>query len=145
MKPPFLVLVVLLVAAEPPGEEGLQGNWRLVALEEGGKRQEVPFDKAQKLTVTADRIQGVVREGKPAEMAYTLDPTKIPKAIDLAYVADGKKGDAFRAIYRREGDALTICFLPAVAGEKDGKRPNRFITKGEGGGQFLWVLRRDKD
>lgn len=116
-----------------------QGAWRLVAGEDSGKKEEIPFAKAFKLTIAGDRIKGLIQEGQKAEMVFTLDPAKQPKAMDVAYIdPEGRKGDSFQAIYSFDGDTLRICFVP-----KRSKRPTIFSTKGTGAGLFMWTLKRD--
>jgi uncharacterized protein (TIGR03067 family) len=142
---------ILLLGAHAPKEdakkelERLQGNWRMVGLEESGKKQEIDFDKAPLLPIKADRLKDVPYEGKKLEMLIELDPSQKPRAIVLTYVSpDGKeKGDSFLGIYALEGDVLKVCLSPNPRGQ-DNKRPKEFATKGEGAGLFMWVLKRDK-
>src|SRR5262249_54105200 len=98
--------------------EGLQGNWRLVGGEEGGKKEEIPFDKAAIMPIKGDRLKEVAYEGKKLEMLLELDSSQTPKAINLTYISpDGKSnGDSFLAIYALEGDTLRICFTPKEEG-----------------------------
>jgi uncharacterized protein (TIGR03067 family) len=142
---------ILLLGADGPKQDAkkeldrLQGNWRLVGTGEGGKKQDIDFDKAPPMPIKGDRLKDVPYEGKKLEMLVELDPSQEPKAIVLTYVSpDGKeKGDSFLGIYSLEGDVLKIYLNPNPPGQ-DNKRPKQFATKGEGAALFMWVLKRDK-
>jgi len=115
-------------------KKALEGSWRVVACEEGGKplRQ---FGISQ-FTFKAGRV--TVGEGSTSEQyGYTLDLAQRPKQLVLAArtSAGGKK--LLRVAYSLEGDRLVICF----DSRPDMPAPNALETK-EGDGRLLATLKR---
>lgn len=73
---------------------------------------------------------------------FKLDPTQKPKALDRSaqYRTDKAPSGTRLAIYKLEGDTLTICF----AGYYDhGKRPREFSAAKDSDRQIL-VLKRER-
>jgi uncharacterized protein (TIGR03067 family) len=65
-----------------------------------------------------------------------LDPTMKPRSMDFAQVGNYLYLDGFlRAIYRFEGDTLTVCYRAG------GPRPDRFAGEGP---NWLLILKRPK-
>jgi uncharacterized protein (TIGR03067 family) len=56
--------------------------------------------------------------------AITLDPAKSPKEMDMAAEAGPTKGRVQSAIYKLDGDKLTVCLSMY-----EGKHPTEFETK----------------
>jgi uncharacterized protein (TIGR03067 family) len=113
--------------------ELLPGTWTVVSLQRGGKplpRKSWPglFVKFEK--VGPQLTFAFVGQETPA--TCTLNPLRDPKEIDL--VTEGR--ETSRAIYKLEGDVLTVCGVPE--GEE---RPKTFATKA-GTMQVLFVLKR---
>ena len=74
---------------------------------------------------------------KKEKVAYKLDPSKNPKAIDLTTADKEKMMTA--AIYELDGDTLKICWS-----EKDpDQRPTKFASDADSG-QTMIVLKRVK-
>jgi uncharacterized protein (TIGR03067 family) len=101
----------------------LEGAWDVIALEVDGKVQ--PKEKAPKeILISGNKLNGL-----GPEMTITLDPTKKPKWIDLAF----KKKDKLypiRAIYEIKGDELKLCMPLAPRGKVfENKRPENFNSK----------------
>jgi RNA polymerase sigma-70 factor (ECF subfamily) len=145
MRRTVLVLAVLMIAFAPaplpkpkrgspsePDLNALQGTWETVSLEcNGMKLQKKP---GSEMTIFAGRLVSCVVEGKViTEWNLLLDPTEIPKVLDLR----DKQGRLVRGIYRLDGDTLTLCYV----NELDGKRPAEFRA---GKGVGLEVLRRGR-
>lgn len=129
--------VAILAAADDPTKDAvkkelmkLQGTWVLVGGEEKGRvlsekdarseRESILF-KGDKLTVMRGETKG--------EGTIRLNPSKKPAWIDL--VDPQKKNAVNHAIYRLEGDRLTICVSQKFGPNREEERPIRFTTKGE--------------
>jgi RNA polymerase sigma factor (sigma-70 family) len=120
-------------------KELLQGSWKLISAEMGGKKAEgEELDMMQKTlwVFKGDKLT-VKFEGD-----FTIDSTKDPKHLD--YVPrDGperEKDKTFRCIYEIKGDQLKI----GVSAVPDGARPANFTPQA---GEFTGViiLRRVKN
>jgi uncharacterized protein (TIGR03067 family) len=93
--------------------------------------------------VKVDKTKFVMPGGpgnKDFVMAYKIDATKTPAAIDFT-IDDGPIPDAVgskaKGIVSIDGDTMKICYSP------DGDRPTAFESK-EGGNLHLFTLKRAK-
>jgi uncharacterized protein (TIGR03067 family) len=117
-------------------QELIKGTWRIVGLESGGKTQSEKGISGN--TFEFSKVKGVdtvvlmERAYPPVEFAYSLDPTKSPKEINLA-----TKGNRALGIYKLEGDDLTICL------SLGGSRPADFATRA-GGDTETFTLKRNR-
>jgi len=74
---------------------------------------------------------------------FRLDPTRTPKAMDEQTQYPNAKEltvSVVPAIYKLEGDTLTICF---AGYQDDGKRPSDF-NAAKGSGRWVYVLKRER-
>jgi uncharacterized protein (TIGR03067 family) len=71
---------------------------------------------------------------------YKLDPSKSPKAMDISYKEGPAAGQTVKAIYKLEGETLTICRARAEADE----RPREFEAPA-GSHRFLFEFKRSKE
>jgi uncharacterized protein (TIGR03067 family) len=69
-----------------------------------------------------------------------LDPAKKPKHMNLTHREGALRDKTWQAVYKLDGDELTICYAEADSG-KD--RRTEFTTA-EGSGRLLTVLERQK-
>ena len=135
-------LVAVLLAAAPAEDkskdaEKIQGNWTFVSREMGGKKTPEAELKALKVTIKDDAI--MIDDGEKKEKhAYKLDPSKKPKAIDLANTGIENK-ETTLAIYELDGDTLKICWS-----EKDPDHRTTKFASGEDSGNTMMVLKREK-
>jgi len=116
----------------------LVGEWETVRGVPDGAEREIPAGRLS-LTFTADGTMTERRAGGPAgEGIYGTDPSKDPAEIDL--VSTSEKGKPpIRAIYKVDGDTLTLCLV-----EKDGgARPKAFAAP-EGSAAALVTFKRVK-
>jgi RNA polymerase sigma factor (sigma-70 family) len=89
-------------AGQKDDKEAIQGAWVAVSAERNGENfSPERLKNWEKLIFTADRV---TREGaQPQEGAYTIDPDKKPKEVDL--FADG---DSWTGIYELKGTTLKM-------------------------------------
>ena len=132
------IICVLVVLATPllltAGDEdvrkelkAMQGTWKAVALEAGGKP--LPKEAIPDFTfiIGADGKS----TGKMAKNEYTatitVNPKKDPKTIDNVHESGEQKGKKQYGVYKLEGDKLTVCMT--APGRAEGDRPKDFSTK----------------
>jgi uncharacterized protein (TIGR03067 family) len=117
----------------------LAGNWDVTQEEHGGKK--TPAKKLFNLAVEISGKQMTTREGTDVKEDATivaLDAKPKPGAIDLKIASGSDVGKVVKAIWKLDGDVLTLCV--AEAG-KD--RPKEFSAK-EGTGHTLLVFKKNK-
>src|SRR6516164_3912419 len=90
----LLAVGVLLAADAPKGDakkdqEALQGTWRPVSSEQGGKDQ---TDEAKDHTLTFEKDTFTVKKGDEVRIkgTFKVDPSKKPKTIDMT-ITEGRK------------------------------------------------------
>jgi uncharacterized protein (TIGR03067 family) len=136
---------VTVKAAEEsdPHPSDLSGNWQAVSFEQDG-RQKFSEEEVRKVAASFRNCRYHITPlpWGPAgsfDGAYQIDgDTESPKSFSM-YPANGVlKGQAFRGIYRVEGDTLTLCFSwpPLDRPTEFRSRPNSTIV--------LSVFRRAK-
>jgi uncharacterized protein (TIGR03067 family) len=107
--------------------KALQGRWKAVALEAGGKR--LPKEAVPDFTFVVG--EGGKSIGKMPKSEYrsrmSVDPNKKPKSIDNAHETGAHKGKKQFGVYKLEGAKWTVCMTAPGAMEKD--RPKSFDTK----------------
>jgi uncharacterized protein (TIGR03067 family) len=122
---------------EKKDEEKIQGNWTVVSREFIGKK--TPEAELQALKVIIKDGTITMDDGKKKEkIPYKLDPSKKPKAIDLANTGIGSK-ETTLAIYELDGDTLKICWS-----EKDAENRATMFASDKDSGQTMIVLKREK-
>ena len=139
------VLLLLPGLAEPAagaarkGVGELAGTWQAVTYALDGKAASAEDQKKIQLLIDRDGKARAELEGKTF-IAGTIkaDPGKTPKTMDITYTQGQEKGKTSRAIYKIEGDRLTIC--RSAAGSP---RPTAFASE-PGSGHTLMTYRRVK-
>jgi uncharacterized protein (TIGR03067 family) len=133
------IICVLIVLATPllltAGDEdevrkelkALQGTWKAVAFEAGGKPLPKEAIPGFTFIIGADGKS----TGKMADSEYTatitVNPKNDPKSMDNLHESGAQKGKKQYGVYKLEGDKLTVCMTrPGVA---EGDRPKDFATK----------------
>ena len=132
------IICVLVVLTTPillsAGDEdvrkelkAMQGTWKAVALEAGGK----PLPKEAIPDFTFIIGANGKSTGKMAQSEYTatitVNPKKDPKTIDNLHESGAQKGKKQHGVYKLEGDKFTVCMTPP--GSAEGDRPKDFTTK----------------
>jgi uncharacterized protein (TIGR03067 family) len=98
------------------------GDWQLVDGELGGKKFPSDVVKGIKLSLTGDKY--VVTAENRDEGTVKYIPNTSPAAMEITGTDGPNKGKTFPAIYKLEGDTLTICY------DLSGKaRPTEFKSK----------------
>ena len=125
-----LITPLLLSAGEDDVRKelkALQGKWKAVALEAGGK----PLPKTAVpdfLFIVGTDGKATGRMGKVEYQAKVIvDPAKKPRTIDNVHETGAHKGKKQFGIYKLEGDKWTVCITAPGATESD--RPKSFDTK----------------
>jgi uncharacterized protein (TIGR03067 family) len=135
----------LFLAGPAPGNEGaksnqkmLQGTWSLVSVEIN--KQSVPMGnlKESRLLVKGVKYCFTLEKIR-LEMTHEVDSSKSPKWLDMTVVGGPQKGKTYHAIFKLEGDTLTICRDT----QPDKERPAEFSTESSSG-LMLIVWKRVK-
>jgi uncharacterized protein (TIGR03067 family) len=141
----LLVGLILTVGAPakdaPKKETSIVGEWAGEKFVQGGKERPTP-EGGVHLTFTADG-KFLVREGKREQAeqgTYKTDAKKDPAEIDILPPAEKAERGSLRAIYKLDGDTLTLCF---TTGKEDAERPTKFESP-EGSRIRLMTLKRVK-
>jgi uncharacterized protein (TIGR03067 family) len=117
--------------------KALVGKYKIEKAELGGKdtlalfkelRFEIPESGKYKLELGGQKDEGT----------FSVDPSKKPAEMDIKGVEGPNKGKTIKAIYKLDGDTVSICY-----GLGGGDRPTKFETK-DGTMQFLAVYKREK-
>jgi uncharacterized protein (TIGR03067 family) len=133
MKTKLLAVVLLFgawsVLATAQGDdakkelESLKGTWKL--MEETDSGQKIPVDPNEIFIFNGDNLVNKVGTKITDEFQIKIvGAAKNPKEIDLIPLKDPNKGMTSPAIYKVEGNKLTICVNFAVGS----KRPTAFTS-----------------
>ncbi|MBI3838701.1 MAG: TIGR03067 domain-containing protein [Planctomycetia bacterium] len=137
-----IVAALFSVAAaqnDPVSEElkKLEGTYKMVRGEEGGKPLEDDIVKTAKLTITGNKH--VVQLGQETiNGTHTVNPLEKPESIDASDTTGRFAGMTTKGIYKLEGDEFSVCFSPP-----DELRPSDFSTRNHPG-RLMHVWRRVK-
>jgi uncharacterized protein (TIGR03067 family) len=141
-----VLMTSLLLAADTDDVVGkelkaLQGKWKTVAVEAGGKP--LPKDGIPAFTfvvAAGGKATGQTPQGE-FRFTMTVDPGKDPKTIENLHESGEEKGKKQYGIYKLEGDKFTVCMTRAGSAEAD--RPKGFSTKDTT--NVLFVFERVKE
>ncbi len=121
------------------GRQELTGTWQSVSYGLNGKVASAADLKKVKLVIDAAGLATALEDGKAFLAGNTkIDPMQEPMTMDVAYTAGAIKGQTALAIYKIEGDLLTIC--RSAPGKP---RPTTFSST-PGSGLTLMSYRREK-
>jgi len=115
---PIVIVILLLVAAGEPRDEGqedrrkLQGTWMARSIEFHGRQELGDAVKSIQMAIAGNkmRVRGAAPDlGKYANVTFKLDSSAAPRAIDII-IADGdEKGTVIKGIYELEEDGWRLC------------------------------------
>jgi len=122
--------------------KSLQGKWKAVSLEAGGKplpKEAVP----EFFFIVGANGKSIGQMGKSTyESQLSVDPKKTPKTIENLHESGMFKGQKQLGIYKLEGGKWIVCMsMPGVA-ESD--RPKTFDTKGNRNIVFIFEKVKDE-
>lgn len=107
--------------------KALQGKWKAVALEAGGKALPKEAIPDFTFTIGADGKSTGKMAGSEYSATIAVNPKKDPKTMDNTHESGAAKGKKQFGVYKLEGDKLTVCITAPGSEEKD--RPKDFATK----------------
>jgi len=128
----FVVAVSFALFADSPSEvskelKALEGTWKAVALEAGGK----PFPKETVPDFTFIIAPNGKATGKSPQEEYqatiTVDPKKNPKTIVNLHESGTQKGKKQYGVYKLDGNKWIVCMTRPGVTEND--QPKSFDTK----------------
>jgi uncharacterized protein (TIGR03067 family) len=112
----------------PAKTDSLEGTWALVSVEINA--QPLSMEKLQNARLVVHGPKYSVALGDVhLEMTHVLKKEGNPKQMDLTIAEGADKGKTFPAIYKLDGNTLTVCRNIAPAKE----RPTAFATKADTG------------
>jgi uncharacterized protein (TIGR03067 family) len=139
-----ILMAISLIAVEPSKPDlikkdmgGIQGTWKLVALESNGKQAPPEIVATLKLVFKDDTLTFTPGEPSFTNYKFKLDPTTTPAGFTMIHADGTNKGETEKGVYLLEGDHLKICFGPV------NKIPSE-ITAKAGSGQSMYSLERMK-
>jgi uncharacterized protein (TIGR03067 family) len=145
---PTLLLLAAgaLSAPEAPVDETavddlteLQGVWRAVRLQHGGRIEPEERVSRIRLVIADDKL--TLNKGGPNEELATVKLNRLqsPMEVDLVLQkGDTAKPETIRGVFRRSGDVLEIAF------NKSGNDRPAAVAVKEGSETSLLLLKRDK-
>ena len=121
MRTLIIGLVVLMVTAsmiaQPSRQDlvkkdlnGIQGTWKIVALEADGKQAPAEIVAMLKFVFKDDTLTCVPGEPGFTNYKFKLDPATKPAGFAMTHADGTKQGETDKGIYALEGDRLKICF-----------------------------------
>jgi uncharacterized protein (TIGR03067 family) len=105
----------------------LQGRWKPVLLQRGGKTVADSSLPGARFEVKGDALLFKAGDRTLLDVRVRVNPAKKPAEIDFLPAGGPGKGKAVLAIYRLEGKRLTLCWPLG----KDQRRPTAFGEKGK--------------
>ncbi|MBI3411908.1 MAG: TIGR03067 domain-containing protein [Planctomycetes bacterium] len=123
--------------------KALQGEWKTVGLEAGGK----PFPKEAVFDFTFIVGADGKSIGRMPKSEYqskvSVDPKKNPKTIENVHATGQHKGKMQYGIYKLEGEKWIVCMTAPGAAASD--RPKSFDTKDTANVVFIFErIKEDK-
>jgi len=117
----------------------LPGTWRIVRMERGGKEVPAADRDHTQLTIRTNQFRW---DGDDSEAGiFHPIPHRRPVMVDLFHTAGPQQGKMQQAIYKLDGDRLTLCIAPF--GATGDELPADFATAGTK--LMLYVLEKVKE
>ncbi len=129
---------------EDPKEQAIRdelirfgGAWRFAELEIGGTKVPAASFAANRLVLQGDRFLSIDSRETVAGY-YKIDPTQVPKTIDVVFTTGSPKGTTVRGIYELTDEIYKTC----ISGDNQ-PRPEKFEST-PASKYALEVLKREK-
>ena len=122
------------IAAE---QTRFDGSWRYTSVKSAGMPVRTEGLANDRLVLKGPAFT-LTRAGVTSSGVYSVGPTGVPKAIDVAFTEGPQRGQIALGIYTLDGDTCTVCIAP---GSK--VRPEEFTSR-PGSRQVLEVLKREQ-
>lgn len=114
-------LVPLASAADEPNDQKLlAGTWKPLEANLGGNLIDQMLLDTARVAYAGDKYTITIGD-KKEEGSYKLDAAKMPKEMDIFPTSGDNNGKTFFAVYKIDGDNLTICYSIT-----EGVRPESF-------------------
>ena len=139
-----LLMSLAWIGADPLPEASqkelkrLEGQWVVQSLEAKGRKHDVSDVEPRLIMEIKDNKW--IFTGKEKAEIIALDPTTDPKCLDMKSIEEGRKGQVDEAIFKLEGDTLTVCLYQG----KGKQRPTKFETSPDLPDTVLAVFKRAK-
>jgi uncharacterized protein (TIGR03067 family) len=89
--------------------KAMVGNWKVEKAELGGK-DVTDFLKVLKFEIREGGKYTVELGAEKDDGGFTVDAAKDPKEMEIKPTGGPNKGKTIKAIYKQDGDTLTICY-----------------------------------
>lgn len=148
-------VLALAAAPVPPDNsdnakalKALQGRWKLVAGEERGEAGRADDFGTQDIVVKDVTLTRLEKGKERDRFTIKFDLSKFPAHLDLVEQGKTNPGTC-HAIYKCEGDRLTICFAGRLSPSEAELRPTEFKTgpsdQRPPKGKLMYTFERVKD
>ena len=111
----LIAALVISSSALAADKDAIQGTWTIESMIIGGR--EIAEIKGTPVVIT-DKAMIISIEGMKQSSDYKLDDSKKPKHMDVTSKGPGGVERPSKAIYKLEGDTLTICSAGAEVEEQ---------------------------
>lgn len=119
----LMVFVSTATGDEKADLKAMVGKWTIVKAELG-KTDIFELLKTLEFEIREDGKYTAKLGDETDNGSFTVDPSKSPKEMDIKATGGPNKGKTIKALYKQDGDTLTICYN--LGG---GDRPTAFETK----------------
>ncbi len=135
MRLPFAAVLIVGIAVPVVAEDkkadadlkAMVGNWKVEKSELAGK-DVTEYLKVLKFEIRDGGKYTAQHDESKDEGTFTVDATKTPKEMVVKPTGGPAKGQTVNAIYKIDGDTLTICY---DFDTEKGTRPTKFESKAD--------------
>ncbi len=107
-----------------------EATWKFVSIDAEGRSVPEELFKDDTLTLKGKRFTSTVH-GRPTGGVFKIDPTAVPKTIDITFTDGPGKDNSQKGIYELDGETQKICWSAPVSRARPNSRPSH-----EAGGYF---------